>query len=85
MFIDNAVKHGQGKIYVRLEGKTFCVENLSTKPVEESMLGDSLADRRYGVGLYIASRLCKVLGWTISLRQQKEGTLYRINFTINVL
>ncbi|RME07740.1 MAG: ATP-binding protein [Aquificota bacterium] len=59
------------------------MENLSSKPVDENLLEKPESKRLGGVGLYIAKRLCEVLGWSISLRQREEGSLYRVVFMIN--
>ncbi|MEJ5339576.1 MAG: HAMP domain-containing sensor histidine kinase [Aquificaceae bacterium] len=83
VLVDNAIRHGEGEVFIRLEGCTLSVENLSSKPVDENLLEKPESKRLGGVGLYIAKRLCEVLGWSISLRQREEGSLYRVVFMIN--
>ncbi|MFN3870869.1 MAG: sensor histidine kinase [Aquificaceae bacterium] len=73
ILLDNALRHGEGKVWVSLTRNAFVVENLSQKP-----LGVSKRGKMGGVGLYIAKKLCSAQGWSMNLEEDQEGDLYRI-------
>ncbi len=85
VLLDNAIRHGEGEVFLHLRANELRVENLSSKPVDESLLEKPESKRLGGVGLYIAKRLCQVLGWSLSMEQRKEGELHRVAFSVRFL
>ncbi len=82
VLLDNAIRHGEGDVLLSLKGCELRVENLSSKPVDESLFEEPKGKRLGGVGLYIAKRLCQVLGWSLRMEQRREGELYRVSFSV---
>ncbi|RLJ69853.1 signal transduction histidine kinase [Hydrogenivirga caldilitoris] len=80
ILVDNALKHGleNKEVLVVLGECFFVVENLSEKPVDPEVLKEPLKRGAGGVGLYIAKRLCELMGLSLSLKQSREGDYYRV-------
>ncbi len=85
ILLDNAVKYGDKKVVVRLEGRRFSVLNDGVKIKKEDLA--RIFDRFYqtdksregsGLGLAIAKAICEQNKWQIKCESGEEGVEFRV-------
>lgn len=83
----NALVHNikDGEIWVRIQSRTFLIENSGTVPLKEGVIFDRFSiptDRntRSGLGLSIVKEICNSYGWEVEYQFAEKRHCFKINF-----